>query len=141
MRGSGMNSGRSWFARAGAFVRPLSMLVLVALMAACGGGAARQLPPQQWHGLEVRVESRPSPLQEGTSEFLVMVADSRGRPAYNLVVSMRTKDSEPWTQAIEDGQVGVYRRGIKAEPGAVLQVQIRQDGAEGALRFPLKPQP
>lgn len=116
-------------------------LMLGALLAACGGDISRQPPPQQWQGLEVRVEQRSSPLHDGSSEFLVMATDSRNRPAYNLVVSMRTSDSEPWKQAIEDGQVGVYRRAIKAEAGAELQVQIRRGDAEGVLRFPLKQQP
>ncbi len=132
-----MNSRSSGRAGAG----PLLALALGALLAACGGDVARQPPPQQWQGLEVRVEPRPSPLHDGSSEFLVMVTDGRNKPAYNLVVSMRTSDSEPWKQAIEDGQVGVYRRAIKAESGAELQVQIRRGDAEGVLRFPLKQQP
>ncbi len=126
-----MNS--SWF-------RLLLSALLLGTLAACGGEVA-QVPPQQWQGMEVRVEPRPSPLHDGTSEFLVMVTDNRGKPAYNLVVSLRTSDSEPWVQAIEDGQVGVYRRAIKAVPDAVLQVQIRRKDAEGVLSFPLKQQP
>jgi hypothetical protein len=116
---------------------------LLAVLSACGGEVAQELPPQQWQGMEVRVEPRPSPLHEGTTEFLVMVTDNRGKPAYNLVVSLRTRDQDPWVQAIEDGQVGVYRRGIKVEPGAggVLQVQLRRNDAEGMLLFPLKQQP
>lgn len=136
-----MNSASSRVAWAGNFTRLFAALLLGAQLAACGGDVTQQLPPQQWQGLEVRVEARPSPLHDGTSEFLVMVADSRGKPAYNLIVSMRTNDSEPWKQAIEDGQVGVYRRGIKAESGAVLQVQIKRNDAEGLLRFPLTQQP
>ncbi len=134
-----MNSGSFLFAWAGGVVRLCSVLLLGAQLAACGSGdVTQQLPPQQWQGLEVRVESRPSPLHDGANEFLVMVADSRGKPAYNLVVSMRTSDSEPWKQAIQDGQVGVYRRAIKAEPGAVLQVQLKRNEAESVLRFSLK---
>lgn len=90
--------------------------------------------------MEVRLESRPNPPHAGVNEFLVMVTDGRGKPAYNLVVSMRTSDQNQWTQAIEDGQIGVYRRGVKVEPGAsaVLQVQIRRKDAEDVLYFPLK---
>jgi hypothetical protein len=134
-----MSSGLFRLVRASAIARLLLSLVLGTMLAACGGEVSQQLPPQQWQGMEVRVEPRPSPLHDGTSEFLVMVTDSRGKPAYNLIVSLRTSDSEPWKQAIEDGQVGVYRRGIKAEPGAVLQVQIKRNDTEGVLRFPLKP--
>lgn len=131
-----MSSRLPQFGRARA--RLLAGLVLGLVLAACGGGESQQLPPQQWQGMEVRVEPRPSPLHDGTSEFLVMVTDNRNKPAYNLVISLRASDSEPWIQAIEDGQVGVYRRAIKADPGAVLQVQLRRGDAEGVLRFQLK---
>ncbi len=117
--------------------------LLLSTLAACGGEPAQDAPPQRWQDLEVRIESRPSPPRAGMNEFLVMATNSRGRPAYNLVVSLRTSDASPWTQAIEDGQMGVYRRAVKLEPGvgAVLQVQIKSRDAEGVLYFPLKQQP
>jgi len=116
-------------------------LVLAAL-AACGAEQAALAPPQKWQGMEVNVESRPNPPHAGMNEFLVMVTDARGRPAYNLVVSLRTSSQDQWKQAIEDGQVGVYRRAVKLELGAngVLQVQVRSKDAEGILEFPLKMQ-
>jgi len=137
-----MNNATPHFARIGALGAKLVTVLLLGILAACGD-ATKELPPQQWQGMEVRVEPRPSALNEGTSEFLVMVTDNRGKPAYNLVVSLRTSDQDPWVQAIEDGQVGVYRRGIKVDPGAsaVLQVQLRRNEAEGVLRFPLRQQP
>lgn len=117
-------------------------LALVTL-AGCGANTAQDMPAQRWQDLEVRIESRPNPPHAGMNEFLVMVTTSRGRPAYNLVVSLRTADVNPWKQAIEDGQVGVYRTAVKIEPGAdsVLQVQLRGQDTESVLRFPLKPQP
>jgi len=118
-------------------------LLLLAALGGCGAERGQELPPQQWRDVEVRIESRPSPLGTGTAEILVMATDRRGKPAYNLVVSVRTGDTEPWKQAIEDGQVGVYRRAVSIEAGVnpVLQVQIRRQGEEGVLSFPLKPQP
>ncbi len=135
-----MNNGPCRIAQVRVTAARLFAVMLLGVLAACGGESSQQLPPQQWQGMQVRVESRPSPLHDGASEFLVMV-DSRGKPAYNLIISMRASDSEPWVQAIEDGQVGVYRRAIKAAPGAVLQVRIRNKDAEGVLRFPLNQQP
>ncbi len=135
-----MNKAASRFARVRTAAASLFAASLLGMLAACGSESAQQLAPQQWQSMQVRVESRPSPLHDGTSEFLVMV-DNRGKPAYNLVISLRTSDAEPWKQAIEDGQVGVYRRAIKVEPGAELQVQIRSKDAEGVLRFPLKTRP
>ncbi len=116
--------------------------LLLAALTACGGEQAA-LAPQKWQGLEVSVESRPNPPRAGMNEFLVMVTDARGRPAYNLVVSLRTSPQDQWKQAIEDGQVGVYRRAVKLEPAdhEVLQVQIRQKEAEGILEFPLNLRP
>lgn len=117
--------------------------LLLALLAACGANTAQDAPPQRWQDLEVRIESRSSPIDAAINEFLVTVTDSRGRPAYNLVVSLRTSDASAWKQAIEDGQMGVYRTAVKIESAAdpVLQVQIRRKDDEGVLYFPLKRHP
>jgi len=55
------------------------------------------------------------------------------------VVSVRTDDDDQWVQAIQDGEVGVYRRAARVAFGtrSVLQVQIKGDGSEEVLRFPL----
>lgn len=119
-------------------------LLSAGVLAACSGGnEALEVPAQSWQGLEVRVESRPTPPRAGANEFLVIISEKRGRPAHDLVVSLRTSDRDDWKQAIQDGQVGVYRRAIEAEPGqrAILQVQLKGRGAEGVLRFPLQVAP
>ena len=114
-------------------------LFLLGILSACGGNQAVDIPMQKWKDVEVRVESRPSPPSSGMNEFLIMVTGARGRPAYDLMVSLRTADQDPWKQAIQDGQVGVYRRAADVEPGArsVLQVQIKRNGEESVLHFPL----
>lgn len=118
--------------------RFLAGALLAAALAACGGGAPT-FRSQQWHGMDVSLESRPNPPRAGMNEFLVMITDTRGRPAYNLIVSLRTRASDPWVQAIEDGQMGVYRRAVSIDPGAdaVLQVQLQSQGATDVLTFPL----
>mgnify|MGYP005815744943 CR=1 FL=1 len=110
------------------------------ILSACGGEQASTLPPQKWQALDVRVESRPNPPRVGMNEFLVMVTGERGRPAHDLVVSLRTDDHDVWTQAIQDGQLGIYRRAVEVAPGvrSVLQVQVKRNGEEGILRFPLQ---
>jgi hypothetical protein len=120
----------------------IAALVLLAGMAACSGDHVADVPSQKWGDMEVRVESRPSPPHPGMNEFLVTVTDKRGRPGYDLVVSLRTSDQDAWTQAIEDGQVGVYRRAVRVASGArpVLQVQIKRNGTEDILYFPLQMQ-
>lgn len=114
-------------------------LFLLSALAACGGERVADTPTQKWQDVEVRVETRPSPPRAGMNEFLVMVTGKHGIPVYDLVVSLRTDDQDAWKQAIQDGQVGVYRRAARVEPGArsVLQVQIKRNGTESVLHFPL----
>ncbi|MBA0902483.1 MAG: hypothetical protein ITD32_01695 [Candidatus Nitrotoga sp.] len=113
------------------------LFVLMCLVA-CGGSAVVDAPPQKWQDAEVRVESRPSPPRPGVNEFLIIVTGSRG-PVHNIVVSVRTDDDDQWVQAIQDGEVGVYRRAARVAFGtrSVLQVQIKGGGSEEVLRFPL----
>ncbi len=125
-------------------LRRMFAVLAAAMLAGCSAGQqAEAIPPQKWQNLEVRVESRPSPPRPGMNEFLVMVTDSRGRPGYDLVVSLRTSDQDEWKQAIEDGQVGVYRRAVRVAPDArsELQVQLRRGDVGDVLYFPLKVQP
>lgn len=116
---------------------------LLGMLSACGGRQDADAPPQMLGDVEVRVESRPSPPRTGMNEFLVMVTGGRGKPISDLVVSLRTDDQDAWRQAIQDGQVGVYRRAAAVAPGtrSVLQVQIRRNGTESVLRFPLQLEP
>lgn len=88
---------------------------------------------------EVSIESRPNPPAPGMNEILVMVTGDRGRPAYDLMVSLRTSDQDEWKQAIQDGLIGVYRRAVDVEPGtrSTLQVQIKHNGEQSVLRFQL----
>ncbi|RFC30988.1 MAG: hypothetical protein DID91_2727704580 [Candidatus Nitrotoga sp. MKT] len=114
-------------------------LFFLLLLVACGGDRVADTQPQKWQDAEVRVESRPSPPRPGVNEFLVIVTGERG-PIHNVMVSVRTDDQDQWIQAIQDGEVGVYRRAAKVAPGtrSVLQVQMKRNGVEGVLRFPLK---
>ena len=119
-------------------VKHIKLFFLV-LLVACGGDRVADTQPQKWQDAEVRVESRPSPPRPGVNEFLVIVTGERG-PIHNVMVSVRTDDQDQWIQAIQDGEVGVYRRAAKVAPGtrSVLQVQMKRNGVEGVLRFPLK---
>lgn len=112
------------------------------LLVACSGDRVADTQPQKWQDAEVRVESRPSPPRPGVNEFLVIVTGKRG-PVHDIMVSVRTDDQDQWIQAIQDGEVGVYRRAAKVALGtrSVLQVQIKHNGAEGVLRFPLNLSP
>lgn len=124
-----MTSAKLWLA---------GMAVMIAAAMTGCGGSTQALPPQHWHGLDVRVEVRPSPLNDA-DEFLVMVTRSNGKPGYGLVISLRGSDQAPWKQAIEDGRVGVYRTAIKVGgKKPVLQMKIKLDDNEGVLHIPLR---
>ncbi len=112
---------------------------MLGLLSACGGDID-SAPSQNWQGVNVQIESRPSPPQVGMNEFLIMATNQRGQPVYDLIVSIRTSNQDPWVQAIEDGQMGVYRRAAEVGPGerSTMQVQIMRDGVKSELRFPLK---
>lgn len=119
---------------------PYVALLLLGILSACGGDKAADAVPQHWHGMEVRVESRPSPPHVGMNEFLIIVTGEHGKPDSDLIVSLRTSDQDAWNQSMQDGLVGVYRRAARVDLGSrsVLQVQIRKDGEESVLQFPLK---
>lgn len=121
----------------------IALCAMLGLLSACGGRQAADAPPQILGDVEVRVESRPSPPRSGMNEFLVMVTGQRNKPISDLVVSIRTDEQDAWKQAIQDGQVGVYRRAADVAPGArsVLQVLIRRNGTENVLHFPLQVEP
>lgn len=118
----------------------VALLFSLGFLAACGSdNNGPSVPSQIWQGKEVRMESRPNPPRPGANEFLLIVSGNHGKPVHDLVVSFRTSDADDWKQAIQDGEVGVYRRSVQVEPGGrdVLQVQLKGHGAEGVLRFPL----
>ena len=113
--------------------------LLLGILSACDDQAGN-IPSQNWQGVDVHVETRPSPPRDGMNEFLIMTTNKRGQPIFDLIVSIRTSDQDPWVQAIEDGQMGVYRRAAEISPGtrSVVQVQIMRNGEESVLRFPVR---
>ena len=87
----------------------------------------------------VRIETHPSPPLAGMSEIVVIITGPHGRPAGDLIVSLRGTESAPWVQAIEDGYIGVYRRAVDIGENkkGVIQVQIRQGAEQKVLLFPI----
>ncbi len=113
-----------------------ALLCAVLLLGACGADRTR-LPVQEWQGVTVGVETRPAPVVMGMNEFLVSARGARGA-AHDLLVSIRMGDDQPWTQAIQDGRTGVYRRALEVRgPNPVLQVQVKRAGQETVLSFAL----
>lgn len=135
-----------WQARFLGVVRISSLFLASAIVlgvAGCGKASdGIVIPAQHWKDADIRIETHPNPPIAGMSEIVVIVTGVRGRPVYNLIVSLRSDDTMPWVQAIQDGQIGVYRRAVdvKATNGdeAVLQVRLQQGEEQKSLLFPLK---
>jgi hypothetical protein len=98
------------------------------------------IPAQHWKEMDVRIETHPNPPLVGASEVAIIVTGVRGRPVYDLIISLRADDSAPWVQTIQDGHIGVYRRGVSLgfRENAVLQVRIQHGEEQQVLLFPLK---
>jgi hypothetical protein len=115
--------------------------ILVMTLAACNKGSEPPaMPVQHWKDMDVRIETHPNPPLAGMSEIVVIVTGPHGKPAQDLIVSLRGNESMPWVQAIQDGFIGVYRRAVDIGDGetAVLQVRFQQGAEQKVLLFPLK---
>ncbi len=124
--------------------RQFLSLLLCSVLAACGGNGVGEerpdSPPQHWKGLDIRVETRPSPPHEGMAEFLVIVTTDNGRPGWDCIIDVRTSDQDEWKQCIQDGRVGVYRRAalVNGADRSTVQVQVKRREDTTVLYFPLK---
>ncbi len=116
------------------------------LLGACSKEqATAQIPPQKWKNYTVEMQSRPTPVVAGMDEFILIISKGKGRPAHDFIVSVRTEDTDPWKQMIQDGYMGVFRRAVPVHDPSKeeLNVQIQEGDDIGYLRFPLlaTPQP
>ncbi len=125
--------------RAGGLQLVWRALMVLALAACSSSGHGPDTLPQRWGDLDVRVETRPSPPSPGMNEFLVIITDARGQPGWDCLVALRTAETDPWKQAIQDGRVGVFRRAALVARGerAVIQVQISHGDQQTVLHFPI----
>ena len=125
-------------------VRLFWLAVLGVMLASCGGAPEESVtpgaPPQMWGDVEVIVETRPEIATVGMNEFLVMVTRKPRKPMFDLLVSIRMNESDPWRQAIQDGHVGVYRRSLQVTDPATQAVLVRLEHGDDKveLRFPLR---
>ena len=120
-------------------LRAALILLLLCLSQACSEDSAYILKPQWWQDVEVMVEIRPSVPRAGMNEFLVVATQKNRRPAFDLIVSLKTEHGKRWEQSIQDGHSGVYRRAIWVQDPKtdVLLVQLQRGEERGELRFPL----
>jgi len=113
-------------------------IILCVVLLSCSSDDTFSLPPQHWRDIEIVVEPRPTPVRVGATEFLIRATAADGRAAHDLILSLRMNETYPWRQAIQDGQTGVYRRGliIKAGEKSVF-VQIKRKDQVDVLTFPV----
>lgn len=118
----------------------LASLLAVGLAACNDEAKPLQIPSQHWKENVVRIETHPNPPLAGMSEIVVIVTGPHGRPTGNLIVSLRGGESQPWTQAIQDGFIGVYRRAVDIgeSNSAAVQVRLQEGSEEKVLLFPFK---
>ncbi len=90
--------------------------------------------------MDVRIETHPNPPVAGMSEVVVIVTGPHGRPIHDLIISLRSNDSMPWVQTIQDGYMGAYRRAVDIGNGdpAMLQVRLQRGDEQKILIFPIK---
>jgi hypothetical protein len=116
----------------------LSVLIAAGLVACGSGNDAAAPPPQQWGNAAIAVQTRPMPPRVGMNEFLVIGTKAGGKPAWDMVVMLRTDDDEGWRQAIQDGESGVYRKALPLDAGQqALHVKLRRGSEETVLEFPI----
>jgi len=127
--------------RAKRFVWPTILPGLLLVLAGCAPSDVQVYPSQTWEDINIIMESRPSRVEKGMNEFLIIATRPPRRPASDLIVSIRINNAGKWYQGIQDGHVGVYRRAIFVEDplNDVLTVRIEHDDREGMLNFPLNP--
>lgn len=121
----------------------VSALLAGVFLAGCGA-ASPDSPPQKWRDADVRIETEPSPPRIGMNEMRIMVSKKYGKGAKRIVVSARTRDSDPWQQAYPDGDLGIFHTAINVrQKEALVEVKITAEtGTAGAtddsvLKFPL----
>lgn len=111
--------------------------LLACLLVACSGEDT-QLPPQYWQGIEFTVETRPSPAKLGINEVLVVATRPHRLAEYNLLVSVRMDESDTWTQCIQDGHTGIFRRGLSMRDTGEQTLWVRIERAEEQKIFNFK---
>jgi hypothetical protein len=119
-------------------IRGISLL-LVFLLFSCMGEVPSS-PVKEWEGMEFRLETRPPYITRGMMEFLVIANRPGRKPASDLLIELRVGPTGRWVQAIEDGNVGVYRRAMRINDPAtdVMYMHIQnKKNKEGLLEFPL----
>jgi len=124
-------------------MKNLILVLLVLTLGACTTEIPTT-PPQAWGEYSFRLESRPPVVKKGMNEFLLIGNFGERKRAVDLITSFRIGPTGKWSQAIQDGHTGVYRKAMNVvDPGSdVLYVHVKKRNdkneiEERIFEFPL----
>lgn len=127
------------------FLRGSCTLLASLLLWSCGSNESSYVVGvQHLDDLTITVESRPAPPRAGHNEVVVGLTKGTGlQPIYDAQVHIRANSQQAWTQAIEDGHVGVYRRALDfGNPGTTqIEVQILRGNRVDTIAIPVQVAP
>ncbi|MDH5378940.1 MAG: hypothetical protein OEX00_11500 [Gammaproteobacteria bacterium] len=117
----------------------VSILVLLSLSCSQQANISEKI---KWKDYDIFFETRPPEMKPGMMEFLVVINEKSKRPASSFLVSLRIGETGKWSQAIQDGLTGVYRRAINVRnpDKDVLFVHLKGKEDETVISFPLNKQ-
>lgn len=116
-----------------------TLVLTIGVLSACGGDDDF-FQNRSWNSLEIKLETRPHPIQAGHNEFLLHLMGPRGaRLAVGAVVRYRLSPQNDWIQAMPDGMSDVFRRALVVQDPkhATLYVQLSFHGETTQLVFDL----
>lgn len=118
-------------------VRRVTATMTMLFLLGCTPDNYSAIPIQTWQGIDVLVETRPSPPTPGMNEAWVILTDAGKRPVPDAIVYIRATGASEWKQGIQDGHTGVFRRAIHiAEPARQrVEIKLVRRGVEGLLEF------
>lgn len=108
------------------------------LLAACGSDKGFYIT-EHWDIWQVRLETRPHPIEAGHDEFLLHIVGPQNRLPGGMIVRYRMDPKDDWIQAMPDGLSDVFRRAlvVKDPETAKLYVHLQYGGKQGQLVFDL----
>ncbi len=120
----------------------LCLLMLAGLLlSSCSADEENWLPaPQSWQDITIRMETQPTPIQQGMNEF-ILIANHQQRGFVNdLLVEVHTEHSG-WKQAMPDGALGVFRRALPVKDVLHdhLYVRLTRRGQHSEIVFAFAP--
>lgn len=113
-------------------------LLLASWLSGCGSNANFYIT-KHWDRWQIRLETRPHPIQAGHNEFLVHIVGPHQELPAGMIVRYRLSPKDHWIQAMPDGLSDIFRRAltIPDPEHARLYVHLKYHGKQTVLVFDL----